>query len=66
MARTPVQSSMLKSVGYNPLTGDLEVEFNTGKVVTYKQVTQDEFRGLERAESKGRYVNAVIKRHPVQ
>ena len=64
MFRKPIDSSMMKSLGYNPLTGDLEVEFTTGKVVTYEQVSQGEFKDMELAESKGRYLNAVIKRHP--
>jgi hypothetical protein len=55
MHRQPVKSSDIKSMGYDPLRGILELEFITGKVFRYGQVTLEVFEELNRAESKGKY-----------
>ena len=55
MKRTPVESSMLASVGYDPATRVLELEFTSGRVYRYGEVEEEVYRGLLAAESKGRY-----------
>ena len=67
MQRTPVNSSSVASVGYDPVTSVLEIEFRNGKVYRYRQVPRAAHRLLMQAPSIGRYVNEVIKpRFPVE
>jgi len=61
MERTPVSSSNLRSIGYDPETATLEVEFNTGSVHQYHGVPQEVFDSLMQAGSHGVYFNANIK-----
>jgi hypothetical protein len=55
MERTPVTSSSLKSVGYDPQTHKLEIEYTSGGVYQYLSVPKEEVEGLLQAESLGRY-----------
>ena len=67
MDRERVDSSSLSSVGYDPRSETLEVEFRNGGVYDYLDVPADEVRRLRRAESFGRYLNTRIKpRYPVR
>ena len=61
MNRTPVSSSNLASVGYDPDSLTLEIEFKDGSVYQYFDVPELEHRGLMEAASKGRYVHAYIR-----
>ena len=55
MQRQPVESSMLRSAGYDSERSILELEFNNGRIYRYFGVPQDVFEELLTAESKGRY-----------
>ncbi len=55
MKRTTVNSSNLASVGYDPNSQVLEIEFNTGRVYQYFDVPQQEYDGLMNANSHGSY-----------
>ena len=61
MNRTPVTSSMVAAVGYDPTSRTLEIEYRGGKVYTYAGVTSDVYDALIAAPSKGRYINEHIK-----
>jgi len=61
MDRIPVASSNISSVGYDPTSSILEVEFNSGSIYQYLNVPQTEYEGLMNAGSKGRYINRNIK-----
>jgi len=61
MERITVRSSNIRSVGYDPGSSTLEVEFNSGSIYQYLEVSKDEYEGLMSASSKGRYFNANIK-----
>jgi hypothetical protein len=61
MKRTRVKSSGVNSIGYDAAKRALEVEFAGGRVYRYQDVPPEVFDELERAESKGIYVNLVIK-----
>ena len=61
MAYTPVSSSNLVGVDYDPATRELRVTFQSGRTYTYEGVTEDEYAGLLGAGSAGRYFNDVIK-----
>lgn len=59
--RQPVTSSNLKSVGYDPETRILEIEFQRGQVYHYQGVPQEVYDGLMAAESPGRYFASEIR-----
>lgn len=61
MWRAEVESSNLKSVGYNPLEQVLEIEFRSGGVYQYFQVPFDVYEELLKAESKGKYFWSNIR-----
>lgn len=62
MDRQPVNSSNLASVGYNPDTETLEVEFaKTGKVYEYYNVPLFMFERMMEAPSIGVFFNAEIR-----
>lgn len=61
MNRTRVISKNLKSVGHEPLSATLEVEFLDGKVYQYDNVPASIFKSLLQAASKGTYFAKEIK-----
>jgi hypothetical protein len=61
MERIPVESSNLASVGYDPESAVLEVEFKSGGIYEYSGVPQSVYDGLINAESKGKYFHQYIK-----
>ncbi len=61
VVRQAVQSSSILSVGYDPASRTLEVEFHNGHVYRYDDVPPDVADGLHRATSLGADFNQVIK-----
>ena len=61
MNRTPVDSSNLRSVGYDSATQTLEIEFHSGDTYQYHGVPQQIHEQLMAASSHGRYFAAHIK-----
>ncbi len=62
MDRTPVNSTMISSIGYDPSSGTLEVEFNNGGAIwQYYDFPEHMWNEFENAESHGKYFNANIK-----
>ncbi|WP_097237054.1 KTSC domain-containing protein [Streptomyces sp. 1331.2] len=55
MDRTAVDSSVLRSVGYDPVARRLELEFTGGGVYVYADVPARVHRELLAAPSRGRY-----------
>lgn len=62
MNRTPVSSSNLSAVGYDPETQTLEVEFLDGGLYRYSNVPSTIHAGLMSASSHGSYFDAYIKK----
>ena len=60
MKRTPVDSTDLVSVGYDPVERILEVEFKGNRVYQYLEVPRDIAEGLLKAASYGQYFYAHI------
>jgi hypothetical protein len=60
--RTPVTSSNLRSVGYDPSTRTLEIEFHKTGVYEYSGVPQFVYDGLMSAGSHGTYFDRHIKK----
>jgi hypothetical protein len=65
MHREPVKSSSIKSVGYDDASETLEIEFRNGpRVYQYYGVPRQDHIELMTAESKGTFVNKIIKSYP--
>lgn len=62
MHRTKVESSNVKSVGFDREQGLMEVEYRSGGIYQYADVKPEEYAALLAAESKGRH----LQRHFVQ
>lgn len=63
MRREPVESTSVSSLGYDPRSATLEVEFVNGGVYRYFMVSRATWERLRAADSIGRFVNVVIKPH---
>lgn len=61
MDRTLVSSSNLASVGYEPTSMLLEIEFVSGSIYQYFDVPEAEFQQLMQAASHGTYFSANIR-----
>jgi hypothetical protein len=63
MHRTRVKSSSVNSIGYDPATRVLELEFRPHRVYRYFDVPDDVYEGLLHAPSIGQFVNYNIREH---
>jgi len=61
MTRTPVKSSQISSVGYDPEKQKLEVEFKNGSVYEYDNVPQSTYNAFIGSPSVGEYFNRNLK-----
>lgn len=61
MDRKPVSSSNISSIGYDPATKILEVEFNSEGLYQYSGVPQSVYQGIMGATSHGKYLASNIK-----
>ena len=65
MIRQPVNSSSLRSVGYDPRLGILEIEFANGSVYQYLDTPETVYQGLLAAPSHRDYIARHIRdRYP--
>jgi hypothetical protein len=62
MTRIPVISTVIASVGYDPASFQLEIEFHSGKVYNYFNIPLATYEGLMEAESQGSYFCENIRR----
>ena len=62
MERSLVNSSAVRSVGYDPAQKILEVEFQNGSVYQYLEVPEATYADLMTASSQGRFVDEHVKR----
>lgn len=51
--RAPVNSKLLKTLGYHPESQTLAAEFGDGKLYHYADVSPEEYAALQAAESVG-------------
>ena len=61
MKRTHVISSNIESIGYDPELNALEIEFHSGGIYQYANVSQDIYNALMNAGSHGEYFAQNIK-----
>lgn len=65
MERTPVDSNSLRSVGYDAVSSELEVEFHSGRVYRFEGVPAAVYAWLMRSPGKGGLFNRMIRdRYP--
>jgi len=62
MEREYVSSSMISSIGYDPTTSTLEIEFkNDGSVWQYHDYPENNYYDFRNSGSLGKYFHANIK-----
>jgi hypothetical protein len=61
MDRKPVNSQMLRSVGYDKAAKELEVEFNNGGTYRFSGVPEEVHASMLTAPSVGKYFFANVK-----
>lgn len=61
MNRTPVSSSNIQSIGYDPQTATLEVEFTSGEVYQYFNVPEYLYQQFLNTSSHGEFLNDNIR-----
>ncbi|MFC4139303.1 MULTISPECIES: KTSC domain-containing protein [unclassified Microbacterium] len=67
MKRQQVRSSAIASVGYDPGTAVLEIEFRSSELYRYYAVPPSVHRALVAAPSAGRYFREHIRdRYPLE
>jgi hypothetical protein len=60
----PVESSAVARIGYDAAVEEAYVKYLDGALYAYEGVPADVFEELANADSKGTFVNAVIKQYP--
>lgn len=61
MEREMVESKTVLSIGYEPTSSTLEVEFKSGGVYQYYNVPEPIYQQLMASDSKGKFMHAYIK-----
>lgn len=61
MDRKNVESSMIRSIGYDVNNSTLEIEFNSGAVWQYFDFPESSWYEFEAAESQGKFFLREIK-----
>ncbi|WP_410666039.1 KTSC domain-containing protein [Amycolatopsis sp. lyj-84] len=61
MNRQPVTSTNIASIGYDPQTRTLEIEFRNCRVYQYSDVPEATATALLNAASHGQYFNLYVK-----
>ena len=61
MERKSIESSMIRSIGFDPNISILEIEFNSGAIWQYSDFSESEWYQFESAESQGKFFNREIK-----
>lgn len=61
LKKIPVESESVRTVGYDPRSRVLQVEFQNGAIYHYLDVPEPEWQALLQAESIGRFITHRIK-----
>lgn len=61
MNRTPVKSSQIVSIGHDPATSTLEIEFPRGALYRYADVSAEAYQKFMQAESIGKHFAAHVE-----
>jgi hypothetical protein len=64
MTREPIESSSIKSIGHDPATNTLEVEYHRTGVYQFHDVSADQHAAIMRASSAGTHLQKhIVPRH---
>jgi len=66
MERQFIESSMIKSIGYDSNSSTLEIEFNSGPVWQYFDFVESLWYEFESSESKGKFFHREIKNQYIE
>lgn len=61
MEREEIDSRAIRSIGYDPSSETLEIEFRTGRVYTYEHVPPSVHDWLRKIRNKGGFVTRVLE-----
>jgi len=61
MGMVPVKSKGIRGVAYDPEARTLDVEFSSSRIYRYFDVPPSVYEWLTRVESKGRFINRLVK-----
>ena len=61
MQRDKVSSTALLSVGYDPLSCVLEIEFRSGRIFQYYEVPRSTYEWMMQSKDKGGLFNRLIR-----
>lgn len=59
----PVDSSQIRSVGYDSEAETMYIEFNNGQVYRYLEVPSNVFNNLKNSSSPGRFFMSSVKQY---
>lgn len=60
-----VNSSDVAAWGYDPVEGQLQIQFTNNRIYVYENISPDDFAVLSNSPSKGKAFWALIRRNPV-
>lgn len=61
MQREKVDSSSIKTIGYDPETKELHVDFHKSGRYVYHNVPQSTYEEFMQSDSKGKFLHAYVK-----
>lgn len=61
MYRTPVASSNIRSIGYDPASSILEVEFTSGDIYQYFDIPKNLYQQFFNTSSHGQFLDDTIR-----
>lgn len=64
MLLAPVLSSDIAAAGYDPDSGELQIQFMTGAIYSYPGIPAEWYDGFITAPSKGSYVAQTLRKFP--
>jgi hypothetical protein len=64
MLLVSVISSNLMAMGYDPNSGELQIQFRNGRIYSYQNVPPEIYDGLINAPSKGTFFGQLIRLQP--
>lgn len=61
MEREEIDSRAIRSIGYDPISETLEIEFRSGRVYAYEKVPSSVHAWLRKIRNKGGFVTRILE-----
>lgn len=61
MERKYIESSMIRSIGFDSASSTLEIEFNSGAIWQYYDFPESQWHEFENTDSQGKFFHSNIK-----